>query len=86
MDDRWVTGVFDRVVIVCDERGRVSEATVSDFKTDYLSSPADASRAAERHREQMTFYRRVVARLVGLPEKSVRSEVVFTAVRTSVPL
>jgi ATP-dependent helicase/nuclease subunit A len=84
LDGRWVTGVFDRVVILHDTTGRPTEATVYDFKTDFLSSSADAVSAADRYRHQMTFYRRVVARLAGLAEESVRAEVIFTGLRTSV--
>ncbi len=86
LDERWVTGVFDRVVIQYDKIGHTTEATVYDFKTDYLSSPEDAVSAAERYRHQMTFYRRVVARLAGLAEEKVRAEVIFTALRTSMPV
>jgi ATP-dependent exoDNAse (exonuclease V) beta subunit len=74
LDGRWVTGVFDRVVIDRDATGVARGATVFDFKTD-------AAPDAARHAGQMGLYRRAAARLLGLPEEVVRSDLVFTATR-----
>jgi ATP-dependent exoDNAse (exonuclease V) beta subunit len=73
----WVTGVFDRVVVVFDGTGRACRAAVYDFKTD-RGAGADLARAAGRHEVQVMLYRRVVAVLAGLPVESVSAEVVFT--------
>ncbi len=81
VDDVWVTGVFDRVVVELDEDGRPEGATVYDFKTTVLPPDADPVAAASRHAVQMTLYRRVAARLAGLKEERVRVEIVLTSVR-----
>ncbi|MBX3736783.1 MAG: UvrD-helicase domain-containing protein [Candidatus Didemnitutus sp.] len=88
LDGAWVSGVFDRVVVVRGPDGRVAAATVFDFKTDRISGEAaEVERAVARHVVQLNLYRRVVARLAGLPESVVGAEVVFTALarRISVP-
>lgn len=88
LDEAWVTGVFDRVVLTRDDAGRVTAATVFDFKTDPVAAgAAEGERALPRHAAQLNLYRRVVARLTGLAEAEVRAEVVFTAgpIRLAVP-
>ena len=87
LDDTWVSGRFDRVIVERDARGRAVRATVFDFKTDLVGSEPDLTKAAARHAVQMDLYRRVVARLAGLAESAVTGEVVFTRVgrRVAVP-
>jgi ATP-dependent exoDNAse (exonuclease V) beta subunit len=77
LDEVWVTGVFDRVVIRRDAGGRVHGAVVYDFKTD-RGSKADLGLAAARHRGQLLLYRRAVAVLTGLPLSAVEAQLVFT--------
>lgn len=77
LDEAWVTGVFDRVVVELAETGRPCRATVYDFKTDRRAGPG-LPRVATRHVAQITLYRRVVAVLTGLPVKSVGAKLVFT--------
>lgn len=87
MDDVWVTGVFDRVVVEREgTRGvaRATRATVYDFKSDAVENEADMRLAMTRHAAQLNLYRRVAAVLTGLPESAVRCELVFTRVQRAV--
>lgn len=68
----WVTGVFDRVVVDCDEAGRALGACVYDFKTD----TAEAG-AAERYAAQLNLYSRAIALLTNLGRDTVRGEIVL---------
>lgn len=79
----WISGIFDRVVVVRDETGRAAAATVYDFKTE-RGLGAELLAAGERHRRQLDLYRRVVARLAGLEIGKVRAEVVLTGPGLSV--
>ncbi len=81
LGDEWVTGVFDRVVVERDARGRAHWATVYDFKTDRIEREADVPAAVQRHSTQLNLYRRVAARLTGLDPAAVRCELVFTRLR-----
>ena len=69
LDGRWVSGVFDRVVIFHDASGRASQATIYDFKTD-------EGNIGETYREQMSLYRKSLAFLIGLPEQKIASSLV----------
>jgi ATP-dependent helicase/nuclease subunit A len=80
LENVWVSGVFDRVIIERDETGEVRAATVFDFKTDALSPTKDElGRAVRHHAPQLNLYRRVLARLTGLPPEEVRAELIFSA-------
>jgi ATP-dependent exoDNAse (exonuclease V) beta subunit len=83
LDEAWVTGVFDRVVIWRDADGRAQRALVYDFKTD-RGPKADLERALARHRSQLLLYRRAVAVLAGLPLAAVEAQLVFTESAVSV--
>lgn len=85
LDHAWVTGVFDRVVIECGESGNPTRASVWDFKTDEVKDPSELPRVARRYETQLGLYRRVAARLLGLPEERVRAGLVFTHRRTAWP-
>lgn len=86
LDDAWITGVFDRVMIERDTTGRVLRATVFDFKTDRVEGEAGINAAVARHTAQLQLYRRVVAILVGVPPETVSAEIVFTHIQRRVRL
>lgn len=73
MDGTWITGVFDRVIVVRDAAGRPLAAEVYDFKTD-----EKAEGAVDRHAGQLRLYGAAAARLLGLPETAVRRFLVMT--------
>lgn len=76
LEDRWVSGRFDRVVIERGEGGKPVEATIYDFKSDEVSSDAAAS-VAERYRPQMLRYRAALARILRLGPAKIRLRLVF---------
>ena len=80
IEEAWVTGVFDRVVLERDMGGRLVAATVYDFKTDRVDASA-MDRLTERYAGQMGIYRRAAARLTGLPEAQVRCVLMATSRR-----
>ena len=79
LDDEWVSGVFDRVVIERDDRGRVSRAVVQDFKSNRVTGGTDMARTADNYRPQMALYRRVLARILAVPIGRIDAELIFTA-------
>lgn len=68
LPEGWVTGIFDRVVLLRDG------AWIQDFKTNLK---VDASTAAH-YRPQMQLYRRVLADMLGFSEGQVRCQLLFT--------
>ena len=84
LDGAWVTGVFDRVVIERDARGRVQWVTVFDFKTDRVVDDADVRDGVRRHAAQLNLYRRVAAAFAGVRMDVVTCELVFTRLQRRV--
>lgn len=75
LDQSWISGTFDRVIVEKDAQRRAVRATVFDFKSDRGGDPQTA---LVRHAAQLTVYRRVVAVLTGLPPGAVRAVIVLT--------
>jgi ATP-dependent exoDNAse (exonuclease V) beta subunit len=71
LDGVWLTGVFDRVLVHYDANDRAAAIWVIDFKTDGIPD-AGPSALVARHSMQLDLYRRVAARLTGLPLQTVR--------------
>ena len=86
-EDEWISGAFDRVVVLKDVSGQATEARLYDFKTGGGSDPGGMENVAQQYNEQLSLYRKVVGRLTGLAEESISAEVVFTTsgVRVLIP-
>jgi len=78
VDDRWISGVFDRVVIQRDATGRAVKATILDFKTDDVGSDAELPVVAERYRPQMSLYQAALSRMLQLDPSNTRLQLLFT--------
>ncbi len=77
-DGQWVSGVFDRVVVVCDTTGRPLRATIYDFKTDSVAA-GEIQSLAERYAAQLALYREALGRLLELPASEITCRLVFLA-------
>ena len=84
LDEAWVTGVFDRVVVERRAKGAVDGITVFDFKTDVVADEAAVREAVQRHAPQLNLYRRVAAMLLGVSLHVVACELVFTRAQRAV--
>lgn len=81
LDDVWVTGVFDRVIVERGRSGKAEWVTVFDFKTDHIEDEQGLRNAVRRHAAQLNVYRRVAAVLAGVVVDAVSCELVFTRVQ-----
>ncbi len=77
---RILSGRFDRLVVERDDSGRVTRATVVDFKSDRVAAESELSDRAASHTAQMRDYVQVAARLLGIAPSAVRSVLLFTRV------
>ncbi len=77
VDDRWITGSFDRVVIEQDAEGNAIAATIYDYKTDEVT-PSRVPEHAALYREQLTTYRDALSRILRLPSSRIRMTLIFT--------
>ena len=86
LNGRWVSGVFDRVVVVRDEAGNPVSVDIIDFKTNHIDDPAGIMEHAEPYRSQLETYRSVIERIVGLSAEKIRMLLVFTGLGRVVEL
>ena len=81
VEGRWVTGVFDRVVLRTNDSGLFTGACILDFKTDRVQNETRLSQAVGRYAPQLELYRQALARLTGLPGEAIETRLLF--VRTA---
>jgi superfamily I DNA/RNA helicase len=72
LDDQWVSGIFDRVVIHYSIDGKPRSATVYDFKSDHGS----LAEIEERYAGQMATYRKAISALLAMDSEGVTSKIV----------
>lgn len=80
LEDRWVTGVFDRVTIVRDEGGMPLRAALVDFKTDTVASESEIEQVARRYDSQIQLYRSALSRMLGLDPSRISARLLFTRI------
>ncbi len=76
IDEKWLSGVIDRLHVYRDELGLVERVEVIDFKTDAVEN---TTRLKERYATQMAAYREVIEQIY--PEAKVECVLVSTALR-----
>jgi ATP-dependent helicase/nuclease subunit A len=81
IDQDWITGIFDRVVVERDHKGRAFRVSVIDFKTDQVSSAGECAAASGRYAQQLEHYRRVAGVLTGVPLEQITCVLAFTRVQ-----
>jgi ATP-dependent exoDNAse (exonuclease V) beta subunit len=81
LDGNWISGCFDRIVLHKDPLGNVTGAEIIDFKTDREKSREELM---EAHGGQLRIYRRVLQKLLGLEEQSIR--LILIQVRDDYPV
>jgi ATP-dependent exoDNAse (exonuclease V) beta subunit len=59
---KWLSGIVDRLHVIRDGAGAVTEVEVIDFKTDAVES---AEQLVERYAGQMEAYREVMSKAFG---------------------
>jgi len=70
----WLSGTFDRVVI------EKEKATILDFKTSLVSSPENIGEDAEKYRAQLETYRKVLSRMISIPEEHIVIQLLFSRI------
>lgn len=81
IDDTWVSGQFDRVVIERDADDRVCAVTILDYKSNRIEDTARAcADKAEHYRPQMQLYRKALGRILAVPETAIACGLVFTRI------
>ena len=71
-EGNWISGVFDRVVVMRDS------VRLIDFKTDEVPDEAALTAKVAGYRPQIMLYRQALARLTGLKQEQIESALLFT--------
>ncbi len=86
LDDNWVSGVFDRVVITRNNDGTPTGAEIIDFKSNRTTDPKIIAKYTDAYRPQLNLYRQALAHLLNLPAHRVAAHLLFTVSRQIVPV
>jgi ATP-dependent helicase/nuclease subunit A len=78
VNDQWITGAFDRVVIIRDSEGTPLRATIIDFKSNEISSEASLTSAAESYRSQLSLYGSALSQILHLDALGITLQLIFT--------
>jgi ATP-dependent exoDNAse (exonuclease V) beta subunit len=71
IEGKWISGVFDRVLVHLSTNGTPTFAVVYDFKTDH----GTADEIENRYAGQMEVYRKSIGQLLSLDESTVSSKI-----------
>ncbi|MGI8602826.1 MAG: UvrD-helicase domain-containing protein [Verrucomicrobiales bacterium] len=80
IDQKWVTGTFDRVIVEKDC------IRIVDFKTDFAVQKGGIEEKVNAYRPQLEVYRIVAARLTGASEEAISAALILTPTQQVVPV
>jgi len=78
LDNQWITGVFDRVVIMRDSDGKPLKATVVDFKSNEIMDDTGLANSVKRYSPQLALYGKALSRMLQLDSSQVTLRLLFT--------
>jgi ATP-dependent helicase/nuclease subunit A len=78
LDEKWVTGTFDRVVILQDTGGNPLKATITDFKSDEIGDETDLQHVAQRYHRQLLLYKKALSHMLRLDPSRIELKLLFT--------
>lgn len=81
VDDHWVSGVFDRVVITRRNDGIPTSAEIIDFKSNRTTDAKIIAKNTDIYRLQINLYRQALAHLLNLPAHRIAARLLFTVPR-----
>ena len=77
LDDRFINGQFDRVVIHLQDN-RPTSANLIDFKTDQVQANSDhLDTLVKKYRPQVDLYRQSLAAMLNLDAKAINAGLLF---------
>ena len=75
VDGKYVTGTFDRVIIISSQ-GKPKAAHLIDYKTTDLNV-SNVAREVDKYRPQMVTYRKALSEILGLDQSKVTAMLLF---------
>jgi len=77
LDGSWISGTIDRVTLIRDEQGNLTQAVVLDYKTDQVTNDAKINAKIETYAPQLEMYRQVLSRMLNLPVDKISKQLLF---------
>ncbi|MGB2403328.1 MAG: UvrD-helicase domain-containing protein, partial [Akkermansiaceae bacterium] len=81
-NDRWISGVIDRAVIMMDN-GKPSSVSIIDFKTDEKETKEAMK---YKYESQLHTYRTAMHRITGVPEDRIKCYLLATSLKQMIPV
>jgi len=81
LDNNWISGIFDRVVILRKPDGTPDSAEIIDFKSNRTSDPEAIGKLSQIYKPQIALYRQALAQLLNLRGEKVEASLLFTVSR-----
>ncbi len=78
LEEKWVTGQFDRVTIIRDDQSCATSATILDYKSNRIDQPAKFKKAADHYRPQLELYAKALSHILKIPESAIKKQLLFT--------
>jgi ATP-dependent exoDNAse (exonuclease V) beta subunit len=75
---RWVSGTFDRVVILGRSIRDAQGAVILDYKSSLVETENDMRRRVDTYAPQLMLYSQVLARMTALPQERIACRILFT--------
>lgn len=78
LNNTWISGCFDRVVIEYNRDDAPVAAEIIDYKTSIIGNQQDLIKKSQSYANQLQIYRQALARMIDLPEEKIRTLLIFT--------
>jgi ATP-dependent helicase/nuclease subunit A len=84
--NKWISGIFDRVIIAHDKDGKPVSAQVIDYKSNRTTDPKEINDLADSYRPQLALYRQALSHILNLPATRIETFLLFTVPRQIVKI
>ena len=86
LDNHFISGSFDRVVLIKGPAQQIKAASIIDFKTDRIDPCGDHNYHVAIYKPQLDLYRRVLSVMLNLPKAKISCHLVFTKIDVVIDL
>ncbi len=80
IDGTLIRGEFDRVTLIENDSGEITEAAILDYKTDSINSDEELVQAVLTHSNQLKLYQNALSLLIKLPAEKIRLNLAFVRI------
>jgi len=77
INNRWINGSFDRVVIERDSIGNILQATVIDYKTDKAENEIEIKEKSQIYAHQLNVYSEVLQAILKIDQSKIKTKLLF---------